>query len=294
MNPILTELLRVALPALCIACGMLVFLNEYNLYRLGKIQIRFPGGAVFRLFSPNWLTVWGSVGVLLGFYLFAGCGMFALGFNIVVVGALLDRLDGKSAHALGRELEPYQRWRVSGLHVYACEHLHGAEERLEIELCQNTTLSRLWAVMNYPGRTAFGKLLDSTLDKCNVLSIQGYFAYAGVLPVALVLLLAFAEMVNIAMRLPIPSIQRQITDRAASGIGKIKVLAEWTVIILCGFFLRSWADGVFNLYLLQGLCILLAFGSAVSRLKIAHSVPLLRRFFLRTTEELSHGKSALW
>jgi len=252
---------------------LLLSVNKPTLIRLGSIS--FPQLGHFRPFAPNWLTAYSIVITLWGYRVYQT--QTALGVSIAVFGAMLDRIDGKMANALGQTLSAPSTW-TQGLMNKVFGNVTDAQgiTRNKCLGRAKTWVGRLAIEMNFAGGTDLGKIFDPMGDKLKSMIIMLCMAQDGFLSPWLVGILAIPELVGTVIRRPFYYFQELTHSSKATAVGKYKVVIQWITIILCIPYQKHWVDlghwafGLepgLNWFL--GLVVLLAIASVLSRFKWA-------------------------
>lgn len=237
-------------------------------------------GGAWRPYSPNWITVYSLLGTA------AGAGIYfaghpALGIFLACFAGILDRLDGRMAHVMGRTLDPPSAWKRTADGTEHAVERHPDGGQGTTILFAPTAFSRLWHEMNFAGGTDLGKVLDPAFDKVKNVGLLAAFAALGYVSPWLLLAMAVPELLGTLMRRPFFLLARFQKEPKATAIGKWKALLQWLAIILCAPFHQGWvADGWSDLnrgYLLNGLlagCVLLSWMSVLSRLSVVRQSTL--------------------
>jgi phosphatidylglycerophosphate synthase len=241
-----TELLEIMLWSGLVAL-LLLGIPKRTLRFLGNLAL----GSV-RPLGPNWITTYSIVVTLIGMWIYTFHPI--AGFVVVVVGSILDRLDGKMAMALGN---PFPNPKPFGKGFFTAEGFR-----------------HWWAEFNHNGPTDLGMVYDPFGDKVKSFSILFYFVFQGILCPWLVWILVLPELIGTLIRPPFNLLQSLVGKTKATGIGKYKVMAQWTTIILCVPVHQRWIDSAHwangldkALDWLMGLIVVLAIASVVSRFK---------------------------
>lgn len=251
---------------------LLLKVSNPTLKRLGGFALP-PELGGFRPFAPNWLTAYSVLITLWGYKVYQTHTAF--GVWIAVFGAMLDRLDGKMAFALGQTLSSPLTWTQGMMNQVF------GEATDEQKIIRNrrlgyakTWVGRLWIEMNFPGGTDLGKVFDPFGDKLKSLTIMFCMADQGFLSPWLVGLLVIPELAGTVIRRPFYYFQRFTQDSKATAVGKYKVVIQWITIILCIPYQKHWIDlghwalGLeWTLNWFLGCTIVLAFASIASRFK---------------------------
>lgn len=141
-----------------------------------------------RGFAPNWLTIWRFPCVWGGFYWYMELDAY-IGFALVVLGFMLDRMDGKVAEAHGDEVAEF-----------------------------DDTIDEL----NHPGKTKMGGWLDPLIDKLTIVPILLYFCIKGELWLPLGILILLVETIGTIVRPPFKLINLKLRRVSAGWAGKTK------------------------------------------------------------------------
>lgn len=237
-----------------VAIALLALSTPNVLRRLGWIH--FPSLNGWRPFSPNWLTVWGTLVTLVGFAAYAHGEIFS-GFSVVVAGAVMDRLDGKMAKALGRTLEMDVPW---------------------------------WNQMNFPGFTDLGKNMDPLADKIRFLPLVTFAAIeTDFIHPALIVAMWALEIFSTCMRPPFRFLDRWVGGRGATSFGKLKVATQWLTLILWTPFHQGWLqENVVAVNLAMELAVFCGTVSVLSRLKPIRRHRRVAQVIDRTDREFRH------
>lgn len=250
------ELVLVVLSGVIIAISLLAFSTPDRLRRLGEINLTTCSG--WRPLSPNWITVWGLLLTLFGFWVYLNVHPF-IGFDIVVAGAMLDRIDGKMATAIGKTLE------------------------LRLPL---------WNQMNFPGKTSLGEILDPLADKLRFLPMLTYAACQTnlVLP-ALAIAMWGLEIFSTCMRPPFHFLDPWVSGRGATGFGKLKVALQWITLILWAGFHQDWLpEGQEVVNVAMSLAFVFGTMSISSRLKFVRQNRRVAKVIREADQEFKHDE----
>lgn len=183
--------------------------------------------------SPNWLSFWRLPLTLIGFGIYFLVDAF-IGYCIIVFAFTLDRLDGKVAVALDELGDP-----------------------------------------RYPGKTAKGEWLDPLIDKLTVPTPFIVFSMKGMLVWWLVGIMIVSEIAGTVIREPLLSwkllsgLRKYVRKQGASGIGKTKIVMQFSCLLICLPLDQGWMDvplGLTNVTL--ALSCVLGILSVVSRLQL--------------------------
>ena len=161
---------------------------------LGFRRFKFILKWIGKVVAPNWLTILRFPCVWGGFYLYMEHDAY-IGFAFVVLGFMLDRMDGKVAEAYGDEVAEFE-----------------------------DTFDEL----NHPGKTKMGGWLDPLIDKFTIVPILFYFCIKGELWAPLGFLILAVEVMGIVTRPPCNSIfpfnliKLRLRQVSASWAGKTK------------------------------------------------------------------------
>lgn len=166
--------LAIAIPLLILGLRRLKWL----LVAIGKL----PG------LAPNWLSIWRFPLVWGGFALYLGYDAY-IGFALVVLGFMFDRMDGKVAEAHGDEVAEF-----------------------------DDTIDEL----NHPGKTKMGGWLDPFIDKITVVPILLYFCVKGELWLPLGILILSVEFIGTIVRPPFKLIGLKLRKVSSNWAGKTK------------------------------------------------------------------------
>ena len=255
-----------------IVAVLLLSLKNPTLKRLGLIELP-PELGGFRPFAPNWLTAYSVLITLWGYKVYQT--QTALGVSIAVFGAMLDRLDGKMAAALGQTLSSPLTWTRGMMNLVFGDvtDSQGVTRNKRLGHAK-TWFGRWWIEMNFAGGTDLGKVFDPFGDKLKSLTIMLCMADQGFLKPWLVGILVIPELAGTVIRRPFYYFQRLTQDSKATAVGKYKVVFQWITIILCIPYQKHWIESghwafgmEWTLNWLLGLTILLAFASIASRFK---------------------------
>ena len=262
--------------ALVIVLSFLRYIFSKSVLR-GFCEISFKNG--YRPFAPNWITAYRIVVALIGFYLYVTDNVLS-GAALIALGAALDRVDGKMANAMGKSLSHPSTWKrlTSGsLRAEITGINYPSTTITEIIGKETNSFSRFWIEFNYPGATDLGKVFDSAIDKIQMGVLLVYFSlWAEVLSVWLVAVMFIPEIVGTLIRRPfLPDSRKDwIYQEKASGIGKVKAVSQWIVVLLCVPLEQGWVDDTHwaSGYewvpdAILGFVIIMAFLSVMSRLK---------------------------
>ncbi len=183
--------------------------------------------------SPNWISFWRLPLCWIGFGLYFSSHPFP-GFCLVVFSLVLDRLDGKVAVALDELNDP----------------LH-------------------------PGKTEMGKWFDPLIDKLTVPVPFVIFSYKGLLIWWIVAIIIASEVIGTLIRKPIIDwkafswLTSYVRKQEASGIGKTKILMQFSCLLICLPLERGWltfSTNIANVAL--GLTSAVGILSVLSRLQL--------------------------
>lgn len=194
--------------------------------------------------SPNWITLWSVPITWIGFVMYFWGNSYH-GFLIVVIGLVLDRIDGKMAQLN----EPFVRM---GMHAVTFQD-HWRHFKNEL---------------NHPGSTETGKWLDPLTDKLKTPPMILVMAYMGYLSIPLAIGIVLVAVFSTLMRPPFQLIpDRWIAGKAATGFGKYKIIAEFMPMILVVPLHQGWEIQfpLWTLDALLGLALLLGILSVLSR-----------------------------
>lgn len=210
----------------------LLFIPTPWLTAMGKWQVKG-----WRPFCPNMLSIGHVPLIWAGFAVYKTVSPF-WGFMTVIFGAILDRMDGKVAAALGVRCPP------------------------------ETPFQQL----NFPGFTPVGEWLDPAADKAAVIPLLVLLTWWKVLYWPPVVILLAAEGLGTLIRLP--SFKTWTRKSSATALGKIKATLQWVVLIVYLPYDQGWvgAEHVYFINILMGVTTLFAVLSILSRLKISREV----------------------
>lgn len=173
-------------------------------------------------------------------------------FICMLIGLLLDRVDGKMAQYLEEE------YLMIAIRLISMDQNSLGYTELLKELNKPY----------YPGKTERGKWLDPLTDKLAVIPMFVYLGYKCHFPILLLGLVAFIEFIGIITRPPANLCKSWIKDVGATSFGKTKMVLQSLFILYaffevmgCGF---SWE---YQLEILFGLSLLFTFLSVASRFR---------------------------
>lgn len=250
------ELIAMVMSGVTVAIILLTCSTPDRLRLLGEIHfIKLDG---WRPLSPNWLTLWGLLVTLVGFGIYLADHSIT-GFAIIVAGAVMDRLDGKMAEALGK--------------------------KLEMKL-------PLWNQMNFPGKTNLGEVLDPLADKLRFLPIVTYAALrTDLIDLRLIIAMWVLEVLSTCMRPPFRFLDRWVSGRGATGFGKLKVATQWLTLILWAPFHQGWLqENGLAVNVTMGAAVLFGAISVLSRLRPLRRNHRVDAVIARTTKEFGHNE----
>lgn len=191
------------------------------------------------LCSANWISIW-RVPIT-----WAGIAIYIVyrnywGFSLTVFGLLLDFLDGRVATALKLLNDP-----------------------------------------RFPGITESGKILDPACDKLCIAPFFLILAHEGLFSFRACIVMGVFELLGTFIRPPfiklrwrwLRPLKRRIRKSAATGVGKVKMVAQCaTLLIVVPYVLGWWDTGSDWLsYVVWGIVVLAA-SSVASRLRFHKAV----------------------
>lgn len=167
-----------------------------------------------RFLSPNWISIWRLPVFYIGAGLYWSDFTF-VGYCVVVIAFVMDRLDGKVADVL-EEVELV-------IIVYP-GRMEGEKEWKYKWRC--------WKVALYhPGRTKEGASLDAFIDKLTVIPMLAVFAIKGILSPYLIVAMVLIEVAGTLIRPPFDFALQYVRNGRATFVGKVKFLLQGLALV---------------------------------------------------------------
>lgn len=186
--------------------------------------------------SPNWITSWSVVVYVIGIPIFIWLD-FYIGLWLLVIGGVLDVLDGKQAVAMKE---------------------HGVPRSLESQ-----EIGEWWDP------------LADKLRQLSVIFIMALYGVFNPILVALVIGVdVFGTLVRkpFIKRKPFSRMQKHMRQSKASAVGKIKSLVQVFCIIVAAPYQQGWVESGILPDVLLMLALILGVLSVISRVKISREV----------------------
>ena len=191
--------------------------------------------------TANAICIWRLIIFILGFALFTTKPtVHYLGFNLMAISLLLDRTDGTVARIKQEE-------KKNAAKAYIKAVAQGTFDK-------SRRLKKLLKTM-HSGVTRLGKWLDPLIDKLTIPPLIVYFWYAGAITDNTAIILQIvAELTGTILRDPFKVLERfdlvlmklgrqplniKIVN-AASGIGKLKTVTQYTLVLVCLPVIMKW------------------------------------------------------
>lgn len=160
---------------------------------------------IWNFFTPNFLTVVRLPFVYVGMYLFFCTDREFFGYLLILIGTLIDRLDGKHATALEEAIKAGEK--------------------------------------NLPkGKTDLGAWLDPLVDKLAFIPLFLAFTLEGVLTVWMFVFMFCFEFMGVLIRPPFMLLNKYVRTSTATGIGKVKVLFMSLTILVSAPYSLKWVE----------------------------------------------------
>lgn len=209
----------------CLLCSLCIAL----------VMLKVPNNALcvvgqLKFLTPNWISVWHTPLAWSGYILYL-YGHWFIGFQIVVVAAVMDRLDGRIARLLSS--------------------LPGAPMQPK----------GFWDSLFHPGKSEWGEHIDPAMDKLAILPIYSHMLYLTHIDVVLFSVLVCTEAFGTFIRMRM--FKRLLKGAAATWAGKTKSLLQWLLLIIYAPLGQGWVpDKFIELYgqiMYFGLAVILVF-----------------------------------
>lgn len=182
-------LVKILLVGLAVAIPFLILgIHKPLLKAIGRL----PG------LAPNWLSIWRLPTVWGGYFWYRGYDAY-IGFCVIVIGFMLDRMDGKVAEAHGDEVVEFP-----------------------------DTFDEL----NHPGKTKIGSWLDPLMDKVTIVPILLHCCAKGELWMSVGIFILVIEVLGTITRPPFNIKLCKLRQVSAGWAGKSKFSAQVATLIV--------------------------------------------------------------